>query len=238
MKDLNMANVKKFFEMDFRNDSEQHDASWYLERVPNSFYKDVLDVPSSYMTPYEMFTASDKIDMSCFHGHGMDRGFYCKPSWEWIDPFANYLKGKKVLDVMAGNGLISLCLKHHGVDIDACDIATGDDNNYVTYKSWDFPIISGEKYIEEQAKRLLVYDTILLIWPEYMGDGSDKKICDIFLKTNPDGEIIFIGEDYGGCTGSEAFFEAYELEPFEEIDQHYIPDWGIHDGIYKVERIK
>lgn len=234
MKVLNKENANKFFEMDFRNDSENHDINWYLTRVPDSFYK---EVPDDVVNPRNiMDIVSDEISSFSFHSHTMDRGFYCKPSWEWIDPLANYLKGKKVLDVMAGNGLISLCLKHRGIDIDACDIATGKDNNYVTYRSWDFPIISGEKYIEEQAKKAIVYDTILLIWPEYMGDGSDKKICDIFLKTNPDGEIIFIGEDCGGCTGSEAFFEAYELDLFEEIDQHYIPDYGIHDGIYKVRK--
>ena len=77
-----------------------------------------------------------------------------------------------------------------------------------------------------------------MIWPEYNGDGSDKEICDVFLKSNPNGEIIFIGEDCGGCTGSDDFFSNYELEVIEELDSHYIPDWGLHDGIHKVLKIE
>ena len=236
VKVLDEEKVNKFFKMDFRNDPERHEVNWYLERVPDTFYKEVPDDVVDSRNVHNII--SNEIHSFKFHSNGMDRGFYCKPYWNWIDPFANYLKGKKVLDVMAGNGLISLCLKHRGINIDACDRATGKDNNYVRYRSWDFPIISGEKYIEEQAKKDIVYDTILLIWPEYAGDGTDKEICDVFLKSNPEGEIIFIGEDQEGCTGSDAFFEAYELDVFEEIDQHYIPDWGIHDSIYKVKRIE
>ena len=230
MKKLDRESVKRFMEMDFRNDPEIHEEKWYIDRVPNSFYKEVDNKSLNPNHNSNMMI----LGMCYLHGAKMDHGFYCNPSWDWIKPFARYLKGKKVLDTMAGNGLISLCLKHLGVDTDACDRVMGEANEYTTYRCWDFPIISGEKYIEEQAKKGIIYDTILLIWPEYNGDGSDKEICDVFLKYNPNGEIIFIGEDCGGCTGSEDFFNHYELELIEELDRHYIPDWGLHDGIYRV----
>ena len=137
---------------------------------------------------------------------------------------------------MAGNGLISLCLKHRGVDVDACDRAIGEDNEYCSHRCWDFPTMSGEKYIENQSKKGVIYDTLLIIWPEYNGDGSDKRICDIFLRSNPHGEIIFIGEDKGGCTGSSYFFDNYDLNFIWEISKHYTPDFGIYDDIYRVSK--
>ena len=236
IKVLDKEKVEKFFEMDFRRDFKEHETDWYLERVPDSFYKEAPDTTCRLHEISDV--VSNEISMYSFHSNGIDHGFYCKPSWDWINPLAKYLNGKKVLDVMAGNGLISLCLKHRGVDIDACDRATGKNNKYTTFRAWDYPIMPGEDYIIGQAVNEIIYDTLLLIWPEYDGDGSDKIICDNFLVTNPNGEIIFIGENEGGCTGSKDFFEAYELEYFEDIGQHYISSWGIYDGIFKVKRIE
>lgn len=230
---LNESAVKKFFEMNFNEDPKMHEAEWYLERVPDSFYTNKRSKELIHMSDdnYE-----DNVSIWTFHTYGMTHGFYCKPSWDWIDPLANYLNGKKVLDVMAGNGLISLCLKHRGIDIDACDRAIGDDNEYCSHRSWEFPTISGEKFIVEQAKKGVIYDTLLMIWPEYNGDESDKKICDIFLRSNPNGEIIFIGEDEGGCTGSAYFFDNYELNWIWELSKHYTPDFGIYDGIFRATK--
>ena len=225
--------IKRFFEMDFIQDSEKHEPEWYLERVPDSFYTSKKSKELIYLSEdnYE-----DNVSIWTFHTKGMAHGFYCKPSWDWINPLADYLKGKKVLDVMAGNGLISLCLKHLGVDVDACDRAIGEDNEYCSHRCWDFPTMSGEKYIENQSKKGIIYDTLLIIWPEYNGDGSDKRICDIFLRSNPHGEIIFIGEDKGGCTGSSYFFDNYELNFMWEISKYYTPDFGIYDDIYRVSK--
>ena len=225
--------IKRFFEMDFIQDSEKHEPEWYLERVPDSFYTNKKSKELIYLSEdnYE-----DNVSIWTFHTKGMAHGFYCKPSWDWINPLANYLNGKKVIDIMAGNGLISLCLKHKGIDIDACDRAIGEDNEYCSHRCWDFPTMSGEKYIENQSKKGVIYDTLLIIWPEYNGDGSDKRICDIFLRSNPHGEIIFIGEDKGGCTGSSYFFDNYELNFMWEISKYYTPDFGIYYDIYRVSK--
>ena len=230
-KTLNKEAVSKFLKMDFRNDPERHEPDWYLEKVPESFYEEATTTPS--LLDDLTNDAKGEIVVSNFHHYTMNNGFYCKPTWEWIRPMAEHLKGKKVLDVMAGNGLVSLCLKHCGVDIDACDRDKGTKNNYSRFTCFDYPISPGEDFIVEQAKHAIVYDTVLLIWPPYIGDGSDKVICDNFLKSNPDGEIIFIGENVGGCTGSDEFFENYHLEPLQGVDEYYIPDWGIYDGIYR-----
>lgn len=233
-KDLNKEVVKKFLEMDFRRDAERHETEWYLERVPESFYEETLAI-SPFLDYIMNASTSTKreITIGNFHHYTMDNGIYCKPTWEWIRPMAEHLKDKKVLDVMAGNGLVSLCLKHCGVDIDACDRAKGADNTYSRFRCFDYPIIPGEDFIVEQAKLGTVYDTLLLIWPPYNGDGSDKTICDNFLNTNPNGEIIYIGENAGGCTGSDEFFDNYSLEPLQELDKYYIPDLAIYDGIYR-----
>ena len=31
----------------------------------------------------------------------------------------------------------------------------------------------------------------------------------------------------------DEFFENYHLEPLQGVDEYYIPDWGIYDGIYR-----
>ena len=241
IKELDGRSIKKFLEIDFNNDSEIHNPEWYLERVPSSFYVFIDEnyiKDASTLDKIATIINKDKFTSCEFHGDALAHGIYCKPYWDWIEPLADYLRDKKVLDVMAGSGLISMCLKYLGIDIDACDRATGEDNEYVNYRCWDFPIISGEKYIEEQAKKDIIYDTILMIWPEFNGDGTDKKICDVFLNSNPNGEIIFIGEDdMGGCTGSKALFEAYKFEEIVELDKYYIPDWGYHDGIFRATKI-
>ena len=73
-------------------------------------------------------------------------------------------------------------------------------------------------------------DMYVLSWP-YM-DPLARMIWDAM---KPGQYLLYIGEDWGGCTADESFFQAidgFEIvddEYFNKIDETFVQFWGIHD---------
>ena len=141
----------------------------------------------------------------------------------WTQSLADWISGRKVLEIMAGGGWIAKALNQAGVKI----IAT-DDYSWVGNQHKNMtPVFTVEKLDALEAVKSIDADILLVSWPPY-GDETITIACDAWGCKKP---IIYIGEGDGGCNAPEEFFDN-----FNEIDNSpSIPlmCWdGLHDHIY------
>lgn len=119
---------------------------------------------------------------------------------------AKYIGDNKCLEIMAGQGCLSKALKDEGVDI-----ITTDNYSWSTHfnmsDTWtDVENIDCLDAIKKYGKDV---SYIVCSWIPYnrsIGYEALKLMNDI----NPDCKMIVIGEDYGGCTADDSFFENLE----------------------------
>lgn len=157
---------------------------------------------------------------------------YTMVTHEFCKALSTYLGNAKVLEIMAGNGILSYGLRQYGTNIIATDIAP-----------WDFPLkpwipdiepIDGIQAIQKYAHMV---DYIIVSWPPMNAELTHiilalKQIKDINLK------IIYIGEDCGGCTADSAFWELVEPvrdNNFLNVVKSYHTWFGLHDTPYLLE---
>ena len=149
---------------------------------------------------------------------------------DYAEQMANFLKGKKVLEVMSGNGFFSRMLKEKGVDLISTDLYVGNDNPYGLVKVLDKDIerIDAIEAVEKYGKEV---NYIIMSWPPYnkpIGSQVVKKIKEVC----PNVKIIYIGETEGGCTADDYFFEITERvndEAFEPVKYSYESWHFVHD---------
>lgn len=186
------------------------------------------EIPQSYETltqSYLSIMARSRIICS--------QGFALLTS-EWIDLLVKWIGNKKCLEIMAGCGSLSYCLKHRGVDIIATDNFSWSNGCRVKWDQYwtNIENIDAIEAIEKYSDR----DIIIMSWP-YMDNCAYESLLKM-RKTNPNAQMIYIGEPRGGCTSSDNFFEVIEYvndHSFLEINQKF-PKWnGIHDQIYLIK---
>ena len=127
---------------------------------------------------------------------------------EDIEELAVILKGKKVLEVLAGTGYLGYYLTRHGVDIIQTDNKSWSDyffsNKLDTYKRYFFnrSVITMDA-IEAIDKYSDWADVVLTTWPpfkESIGEEVVKRCINYGI------DILYEGEyDYGNCGSNEMF---------------------------------
>jgi len=142
------------------------------------------------------------------------------PTKSMITAMTKFIDGDKVISIGAGSGYIEHLLSDHGVTM-----VIGTDNMKRKYKKYHHPI---EKLNAIDAiKKYNDHNTLLLSWPEY-----DDSMASNALKLFTGDKLIYIGEEYGGCTGDDEFHEMLE-ESWKLIKNIEIPNYyGIHDSVY------
>ena len=153
-------------------------------------------------------------------------------SKDWVFHIANLVKGHKCLEVMGGCGLLSQALYEEGVDI----ICTDD----LSWENGSKPEWSNHRYLVEDLDAICAIemygtnvDYVIMSWP-YMDDTAYRCLMKL-REVNPKASIIYIGEDWGGCTASNDFFENaefYEDKRIEDANKVYANFPGIHDSIF------
>lgn len=150
-------------------------------------------------------------------------------SRELLDTLASLLADKRCLEVGAGSGFLSHFLSQRGVDIQASDLGGTCASNYGLSKVW-------QRDHEGNSLSLLpgAFDAVVLCWPPYNGSfGTDV------LQAMAPGQLLFFeGEDQGGCTADDAFFDALATpsrwEPLrdwtEQLQEHHLHFTTIHDA--------
>ncbi len=165
-----------------------------------------------------------------------------KYAWAIPDPasvafVASYL-APRAIEIGAGTGYWAWQLAQYGIDILAYDEAPPDKvpNFYFSPPSEETPqtLVKTWHPVEHGSPELLpLYTdrTLFLCWPPYADPMAHR--C---LQKYQGSRLVFIGEDEGGCTGTNDFFELL-AQDWRSIAKHPIAQWdGMHDTITVYER--
>ena len=150
----------------------------------------------------------------------------------FLNSLAEQLKGKRVLEIFAGNGFLASELEKRGITILPTTIFSGHDGHaekmYTDVLEID-ALSAVKEYTDDHDILLVCWPTTTEeTWKASMEWGSEKPIFFI-------GEAPKPGNPYPGCA-SDTFFEAVEqtntipgYEPRNYLDSAYImhskPEW-------------
>ena len=131
---------------------------------------------------------------------------YAIPSNNALQKIAAY---SPIVEIGAGNGYWASLLSKMGVDIVAYDNWRNPDR-----KQWFDVQLADENVVKEHRDR-----TLLLCWPPH-----DNEMAANTLRQYEGRTVIYVGEDQGGCTATDSFFN-FLYEHFTEEESVEIPTW-------------
>lgn len=140
---------------------------------------------------------------------------------------ADYLKGAKCLEIMAGTGCLTYGLRLYGTDV----IAT-DDLSWGIHGEWIYDMEQLD-CIAAIRKYGADIDYLIVSWPPM--DNQMVEVVNALSEVNSKAKIIYIGEGAGGCTGCDKFWDKVELvsdNNWNKVYQAYRSWYGIHDKPY------
>jgi hypothetical protein len=189
--------------------------------IPETFPGKVLD--------WKRFDVDDSFDQYKLRDEWLKKGMFAFVSKEWTKPLVQWIGKRKCLEVMAGAGWLAKALSDDGVNI----IAT-DNHSWINDRGW-VKMFDVEELDAIQSVILYGHniDILIISWP-YMDNVAFQTIKQLHIQ-NPNSLIIYIGENYGGCTADDEFFEHFEEiedEKFNKATSNFKSWWGIHDHIY------
>lgn len=157
---------------------------------------------------------------------------FCLVAYDWVRELATGLKDKKCLEIMAGSGALSKALQDCSVDIICTDSYENESNYYSSWKNHFTEVenIDAMEAIEKYGKDV---DYIICAWPPY-NESNFTKALNRHHELNPNSKVIYIGEEEGGCTADDTFFEQYDVIDCEitcKANDLYHRWSGIHDTI-------
>lgn len=143
---------------------------------------------------------------------------YFRKSDSLIREMADFIGGRKVLEVFGGNGYLASLLSEHGVDVHSTTIFRSHDGHD---RGMYFDVEEAEASAAISAYGA-TSDVLLMSWPT-----ADEAALQALKAWGPDKPVIYIGEtprpDLPGLMGlsgcaSDAFFEsirwAHEFESY------------------------
>lgn len=147
---------------------------------------------------------------------------------KFIRGLAEYVGDKRCLEIMAGQGCLSKSLQDEGIDIIATDNYSWNGRLNMNDTWTNIEDIDCLDAIKKYGKEV---SYILCSWIPY-NDSIGYKALKLMHEVNPDCKMIVIGEDYGGCTADELFFQyAEEVDEDEEFVYDFRRWDGIHDYV-------
>ena len=154
---------------------------------------------------------------------------YALIAYEWIRPLAQWIGNRRCLEIMAGSGALSFALSQCGVDIVATDDKSWTDPrcNWFPAPWSDVVQMDCLQAIQKYGKERAI---IICSWP-YMDDSAYRSLLEM-RRVNPDAVMLYIGENWGGATANDDFFENLSLvedDDFSAAVQNFKQMPGLHD---------
>lgn len=213
---------------------EIHDCMPKYSNMLNSIFSIARELPTAPPTEKDMDL--ELLGMSKEHilrEKFVAIGMFAFPSWRWINPFVEWINGRKCLEVMAGRGWLSYALRQKGVDV----IATDDFSwhRQAQFSKWNDTVTEVKEYdavaaIEQFGKDVGI---VIMGWP-YMDDTA-YRVLKRLHEINPNAILVYIGEGGGGCTADDSFFDHFmpihDLSFYETVATKYERWDGIRDRI-------
>lgn len=137
-----------------------------------------------------------------------------------------HLADREVLEVGAGNGYLASQLTQAGLNVFPTDAHSLNDNQYGLGDQHHTPVLQCDA-----ATAIREFPELDLIWSWPCRDHSSGEALALFQGET----FVYIGEQYGGCTGGERF--DHELDQhFQQVDRMQLPSFPpVHDaiGVYR-----
>ena len=161
----------------------------------------------------------------------LDEGMCAFVSWQWVEPFAQWIGKRRCLEIMAGRGLLAYALKKRGTEIVATDNFIWQQEDL--HPEWNSPVIDVEEIDCLKAIRKYGQDAELMImsWPPYNERIAYYALKE-FYRVNREGLVVYIGEERGGHTADDLFFDHFKPVPdreFKQVTVRFENWYGIND---------
>jgi len=201
-----------------------------VQEKQNYLNEIINNIPYKYTDQWDYYKSGASSEAFKLREQWLKKGMFALVTWSWITPLAKWIGDKKCLEVMAGRGWLSLALQSLGINI----IAT-DNYSWIKERNWDEPVTEVEELDSLKAIKKYGKDIDLLIvsWP-YMDEDAYNTIKELSI-INPNAQIVYIGEEMGGCTANDDFYEHFQEiddEEFQKAVSGFQSWWAIHDRVY------
>jgi hypothetical protein len=143
-----------------------------------------------------------------------------------IKEIKKFISGRNVLEVGSGLGLWAKLLIRAGVHMTPTDNYKSHGTEEALNDKWKqfthVEKIKGEEAVEKYSD----HSVLFFSWPPY-----DNPLAYKALKKFKGDSVIYIGENRGGCTAGNSFYDELENR-FSLVGKFSIPRWeGIYDFI-------
>lgn len=217
---------------------------WYKDLVNNSKIPTYQEIKESIPNRFAIFNVKDhfnnfEVQSSIRHVY-VERFGFCLINEGMLNDIAEYLNGKKVLEIGSGNGFLAKCLQDKGIDVFPTDDLSweskGESMYSMGWKDKHYTEIEKLDYHAALKKYIDDVDAALLSWPVY-GDRLAYNVLKVCL--SHDKPLIYIGEQEMGCTADDYFFDYIDNPElsFEPLTRMYIPFYGMYDDVYLIQKI-
>ena len=176
-------------------------------------------VPGGYSYNFDRFSELLDVRSKC-----ISLGMWALVTKRLAKQLANYINGRKVLEIMSGVGWLAKALADQGVDIHATDDYSWEGQGGYKDKRFLYPVhkLDCIKAIEADPHAEL----LLVSWP-HMTCQALIEAVKLWGSGRP---VIYIGEGYEGCCAPNEFFDIFLTDETVDISMDTWP--GIHDYVY------
>jgi len=159
---------------------------------------------------------------------GFGWGIPSAVGWRMI---AETVSGRKVLELGAGSGFLAACIMANVTNKPVSYVATDAMTGQHTFTSSYYRVQkrTHKQTLEEHPDA----DVLILNWPTYGDPWAGEA-----LKEFKGDTVVYIGENWGGCTADDDFFEELEEKWGLQQSECCIQWQGIHDAVCVYKRLE
>lgn len=152
-------------------------------------------------------------------------GVFWRENPDFIEEIADFLEGKSVLEIFAGNGYLASLLQARNIQVTPTSLKVGYD--FDTYYT-EVTELKATRAVEQLGAQ---YDVLLVTWPTVTIDAYNALLNWSKAYDKP---IVYIGEttnleidQLGGCATDELWNNAKFIKTFSSYRGNMIEQAGI-----------